>query len=53
MANYFEMSRKELAAEKEKWIGPNAWRSEGACWTESYRLKRLGIRSRPEVEFRL
>lgn len=41
-----------LADEKEKWIGPNAWRSEGACWTESYRLKRLGIRSRPEVEFR-
>ena len=41
-----------LADEKEKWIGPNAWRSEGARWTESYRLKRLGIRSRPEAEIR-
>ena len=41
-----------LADEKEKWIGPDAWRSKGARWTESYRLKRLGIRSRPEADIR-
>ena len=38
-----------LADEKARWIGPNAWRSEGAEWTESYRLKRLGIRTAPWI----
>ena len=41
-----------LADEKEKWIGPDAWRSTGSRWTESYRLRSIGIRTRPEVEVR-
>lgn len=41
-----------LADSEERWIGPNAWRSTDSRWTESYRLDRLGIRTRPEVEIR-
>ena len=40
-----------LADDKE-WIGPDAWRSTGSRWTESYRLTRVGIRTRPEAEIR-
>lgn len=29
------------------WQGPNAWRSEGTSWTESYRIKPMGILSAP------
>ena len=32
------------------WIGPNAWRTTGSLWTESYRLKPLGLLSAPCVE---
>ena len=32
------------------WLGPNCWRTEGAEWTESYRLRPLGILSAPIVE---
>ena len=38
-----------LADETAKWIGPNAWRSTSTMWTESYRLKRLGIRTAPWI----
>ena len=38
-----------LADEKARWIGPNAWRSISTMWTESYRLKRLGIRTAPWI----
>ena len=31
------------------WIGPDAWRTEGAAWTDSYRLTSLGIRSIPTI----
>ena len=41
-----------LADEREKWIGPDAWRSTGSRWTESYRLRSIGVRTRPEVEVR-
>ncbi|MGN0779142.1 MAG: hypothetical protein ACI4MJ_08355 [Aristaeellaceae bacterium] len=34
----------------DKWIGPDAWRTEGTCWTDSYRLKPLGIRTAPWIE---
>lgn len=39
-----------LADSRRNWIGPDAWRTEGAYWTESYRLKPLGILSAPIVE---
>ncbi|MBR3979374.1 MAG: hypothetical protein IKJ94_07115 [Oscillospiraceae bacterium] len=32
---------------KNIWINPTAWRSTGASWTESYRLRELGILSAP------
>jgi hypothetical protein len=35
---------------KNRWIGPNTWRSGGYAWTESYRLKELGLLSSPIVE---
>ena len=38
-----------LADEKDLWIGPNAWRSVGEKWTESYRLKPMGITSAPRI----
>ena len=39
-----------LADLRERWIGPNAWRSTGYAWTESYRLKELGLLSSPIIE---
>ena len=38
-----------LADEKNLWIGPDAWRSVGESWTESYRLKPVGITSAPRI----
>lgn len=38
-----------LADEKNLWIGPDAWRSVGESWTESYRLKPMGITSAPRI----
>ena len=38
-----------LADEKDTWIGPNAWRSVGEKWTESYRLKPMGLTSAPRI----
>lgn len=32
------------------WMGPNSWRTTGSSWTESYRLRPLGIRSAPIIE---
>ena len=37
------------ADEKHSWEGPDAWRTEGDGWTESYRLKREGVLSAPVV----
>ena len=34
---------------KDNWTGPNAWRTTGSSWTESYRLTQLGILSAPEI----
>ena len=39
-----------LADMPRKWIGPDAWRTGGPWWTESYRLKPLGLLSAPNVE---
>ena len=39
-----------LADAMQTWIGPNAWRSADEKWTESYRLKRVGIRTAPWIE---
>jgi len=39
-----------LADPTDLWIGPNAWRSTGTKWTESYRLKPLGLFSAPILE---
>lgn len=33
-----------------RWLGPESWRTTGCEWTESYRLKPLGILSAPIVE---
>lgn len=38
-----------LADPKALWIGPNAWRTTGDKWTDSYRLKPLGILSAPRI----
>ena len=38
-----------LADPKHTWIGPNAWRTAGSKWTESYRLKTLGITTAPRI----
>lgn len=38
-----------LADGAERWIGPDAWRTEDAKWTDSYRLTSLGIRSAPRI----
>ncbi len=35
-----------------EWIGPGAWRTSGASWTDSYRLTPLGLRSAPWIEER-
>ena len=39
-----------LADAKRNWIGPDAWRTNGPWWTESYRLKPIGLLSAPIVE---
>ena len=39
-----------LGDAKRNWIGPDAWRTAGANWTESYRLKPLGVLSAPVIE---
>ena len=39
-----------LADSKHSWHGPDAWRTEGSRWTESYRLVPLGILSAPVME---
>ena len=39
-----------LGDAKRSWTGPDAWRTAGATWTESYRLKPIGILSAPIVE---
>lgn len=39
-----------LADPRRNWIGPDAWRTAGSTWTESYRLKPIGILSAPLVE---
>ena len=39
-----------LADIPRKWIGPDAWRTSGPWWTESYRLKPIGLLSAPIVE---
>ena len=31
------------------WIGPDAWRTDGAAWTDSYRLTSLGLRTAPRI----
>jgi hypothetical protein len=33
----------------EHWIGPNAWRSEGAAWAYEYQLKKSGILVSPRI----
>ena len=33
-----------------KWIGPDAWRTLGSWWTESYRLTPVGILTPPIIE---
>jgi len=33
-----------------RWLGPDSWRTKGQLWTESYRLKPLGILSAPTIE---
>lgn len=33
----------------EKWIGPNAWRTEGTSWSYEYQLKPVGILTEPMV----
>ena len=39
-----------LADPKYRWLGPDCWRTTGSHWTESYRLKTLGILSAPIFE---
>ena len=39
-----------LADPKYRWLGPDSWRTSGSLWTESYRLKPLGILSAPIIE---
>ena len=37
------------ADDRDLWIGPNAWRTQGAAWTEAYRVKPLGLRTPPQI----
>ena len=37
------------ADENIRWIGPDAWRSKGNAWTESYRLRPEGLLSAPII----
>ncbi len=36
-----------LADKKERWIGPNAWRSSDDRWCESYSICKVGLMSEP------
>jgi len=38
-----------LADKNRLWLGPDSWRTEGTSWTDSYRLKPLGILSPPHI----
>ncbi len=38
-----------LADLKERWIGPNSWRTTGDCWCYDYRLAEEGVLSTPEI----
>ena len=38
------------ADDRERWIGPDIWRTTGASWTDSYRLAPMGLLSAPLVE---
>lgn len=38
-----------MAKLSETWLGPGTWRTAGDAWTESYRLRPLGIMSRPWI----
>lgn len=31
------------------WEGPNAWRTEGTAWTDTYQLKPMGVLSAPRI----
>ena len=35
--------------EKEDWVGPNAWRTQGAAFSYEYQLKRMGILTTPSL----
>lgn len=39
-----------LADARCSWLGPESWRTTGSAWTDSYRLKSLGIMTVPVVE---
>lgn len=34
---------------KDEWCGPDAWRTKGDAWTESYRLAPSGLLSAPVI----
>ena len=38
-----------LANQKERWIGPDAWRTTGERWSDDYRLTEEGILTPPTV----
>ncbi len=38
------------ANEALTWFGPDAWRTTGSSWAYEYRLKRVGILTRPSIE---
>ena len=38
-----------LVDEKRLWHGPDAWRTEGDDWSDSYMLRRTGILKPPEI----
>ena len=39
-----------LADLEETWLGPNSWRPEGNRFTDSYRLKLVGVLSAPVIK---
>ena len=41
-----------LTDRKEKWIGPEAWRSEDEKWSYEYVLKDIGVLTSPEIAVR-
>jgi hypothetical protein len=38
-----------LNNDKEVWVGPNAWRSEGTSFSYSYKIKQTGILMEPKL----